>query len=86
MFKNWFSSHKTEETPKENDKWGITVDEALKKYGSATAVLDALCVDYLETKLTGFFDPVVTLLMLERKERLKAQKEADGCYHLSLPG
>lgn len=66
----WWNKKK-ETGPK--DKWDMTVGEAIEKYGSAKAALDAFVTDTEETTVK-VFDPFVSLLLIERKEKLDFEK------------
>lgn len=65
---NWPKLKFTEKTAIDT-KWDMSVATAVETYGSATAVLDEIC------KEEGFqvFDPIVGLMLLERRDKLNAK-------------
>ena len=54
--------------PKTPSKWNITAKEAIKKYGSAKAVLDEYCKD---KSIKGDYHPLMWLMLMERREKLE---------------
>lgn len=66
----WFKSKPKD---KENDKWALQVHEAVEKYGSAKLALDEFAKDMCEKNI-GIQDPLVCLMLIERKEKLDFEK------------
>lgn len=68
----WWNKKK-ETKPKEDDKWALQVHEAVEKYGSAKVALDEFAKDMCEKNI-GIQDPLVCLMLIERKEKLDFEK------------
>lgn len=65
----WKKKHKKEEQSKEKDKWDINVPDAIKKYGSASKVMEEIFYDnpdWLRTSKTS--NGLVNLIVLYLRE------------------